>query len=88
MGWNFIFTGGTALLTESHSAAERAKTQGAANFMIFGVVALGSLSSGALVHYFGWNVVNMVALPMLAVAVLATLWFSADRRRLARATHE
>jgi len=88
VGWNFIFTGGTALLTEAHSAAERAKAQGVANFLIFGVVAVGSLSSGALVHFFGWNTVNLVALPMLAVSVLTTLWYAANRRRHARATPE
>lgn len=76
VGWNFAFTGGSSLLSHAHSVSERAKTQGAMNFLIFGFVAFGSLSSGALVHFLGWQWVNLSALPLLAIAAVATLWFS------------
>jgi hypothetical protein len=80
IGWNFAFTGGTSLLTEAYTPAERAKTQGAMNFITYGFVALLSLSSGALVHYFGWTWVNLSAIPLLLTAGAATLWFSASQR--------
>ena len=74
LGWNFAFTGATALLTEAYEPAERAKTQAATNFIIFSLVAAGSLSSGALMHAFGWTWVNLGALPLLLMSLLAVLW--------------
>jgi len=80
LGWNFAFTGSTSLLTQAHSPAERAKTQAATNFIIFSMVAIGSLSSGALMHAFGWTWVNLGALPLLAISLLAALWLGARLR--------
>jgi MFS family permease len=80
LGWNFAFTGSTNLLTESHTPAERAKTQAATNFIIFSMVAIGSLSSGALMHAFGWNWVNIGALPLLLLSLTAALWLGWKRR--------
>jgi dipeptide/tripeptide permease len=80
VGWNFAFTGGSTLLTQVHTPSERAKTQGASNFIIFGVVAIGSLSSGALHHFFGWRWVNMGALPLIVLAALTVIWFALARR--------
>lgn len=80
VGWNFAFTGGTSLLTTAHNPAERAKTQGAMSFINYGFVALVSLSSGALVHYFGWEWVNLSSIPLLAVAAVATVWFALASR--------
>ncbi len=80
VGWNFAFTGGTSLLTTAHNPAERAKTQGAMSFINYGFVALVSLSSGALVHYFGWEWVNLSSIPLLAVAAVATAWFALASR--------
>jgi len=84
LGWNFAFTGATTLLTEAHTPAERAKTQAATNFIIFSVVALGSLSSGWLMHAVGWTWVNLGALPLLVLSLLAALWLA--RRRAVAAT--
>ena len=81
VGWNFCFTGGTSLMTTAYrNVAERAKTQGAMNFIIYGFVACVSLSSGAFVHYLGWTWVNILALPLLSVAVVTTLWYAAHMR--------
>ena len=81
IGWNFAFTGGSTLMLQAHNAAERATTQGAMNFLIYASVAVGSLSSGALLHYLSWQWLNILALPLIAVALVATLWFAAVRRR-------
>lgn len=80
LGWNFAFTGSTNLLTESHTPAERAKTQAATNFIIFSLVAIGSLSSGALMHAFGWTWVNLGALPLLLLSLAAALWLGQRRK--------
>ena len=46
-GWNFLFIGGTTLLTTCYAPAEKAKVQGLNDFMIFGSVSVGVLMSGA-----------------------------------------
>jgi len=79
VGWNFAFTGGTSLLTTAYTPAERNKTQGAMSFINYAFVAVVSLSSGALLHFFGWEGVNFSSIPLLAVATVATLWFALSR---------
>jgi MFS family permease len=81
VGWNFTFTAATSLMTTAYTPAERAKTQGMMNQIIYTVVAIGSLSSGAFIHFFGWNWVNIGATPLLAVAVAVTLWYLFSRRK-------
>ncbi|MBI2317505.1 MAG: MFS transporter [Betaproteobacteria bacterium] len=76
VGWCFTFTAATVLTTYAYTPAERDHTQGATNFIIYAFVAVLSLSSGALVHYFGWHWVNIGALPLLVIAVLVMLWYS------------
>lgn len=85
VGWNFAFTGGTSLLTTSYTPAERNKTQGAMSFINYTFVALVSLSSGALVHFLGWQWVNLSSLPLLVVASVATIWFAVTQRKPATA---
>lgn len=85
VGWNFAFTAANALLTTCYTPAERAKTQGAMNFIIYGCVTVISFSSGALVHFFGWTWVNIGAIPLLMLAVFSTLWYVTARRREAAA---
>jgi MFS family permease len=80
LGWNFTYVGGTTLLTETYRPAEKAKVQGLNEFIVFGVQALASLSSGVLVNAAGWNVLNAAALPLLALAGSAALWLLAQRR--------
>jgi MFS family permease len=84
LGWNFAFTASTSLLTEVHTPAERAKTQAATNFIIFSTVAIGSLSSGALMHAVGWTWVNLGALPLLLVSLAAIAWYRGHRRSAPR----
>lgn len=82
VGWNFAFTASTSLMTTAYSPAERAKTQGMMNQIIYTVVAVGALSSGAFVHFFGWNWVNIGAMPLLVVAAAVLIWYAAGQRRI------
>ena len=82
LGWNFAFTASSSLLTEIYTPSERAKTQAAHNFIIFTVVAAVSLSSGALMHYFGWTWVNIGALPLLVISFLAAAWLGPRRHTM------
>jgi len=83
LGWNFSFVGASTLLTEAYKPSERAKVQAINDFLVFGMAALGSLSSGIVMHWAGWNVVQLIALPFIALSCLATLSLLAARKRAA-----
>lgn len=78
LGWNFLFVGASALLTTAHTAEERAKVQATNDFLVFGMVSIGSFTSGAVIGHFGWTWVNFAPLPLLLVAAAVIL---AWRRR-------
>jgi MFS family permease len=80
VGWNFMFVGATALLTESHTPAERAKVQGINDAAIFVTLVASSLSSGALFTFQGWQTMNALAIPVLVVAGAGIVWHSSRRR--------
>jgi MFS family permease len=86
IGWNFMFVGGTALLTESHRPEERARVQALNDFLVFGTVAAASFSSGALQHAHGWSVVNTGVIVPILIVFAATTWLLIHRRRLAEKT--
>jgi len=81
LGWNFMYVGGTTLLTSAYRPEERAKTQGLNEFLTFGTVALASLSSGGVFTLVGWNAVNYAITPALLIAAAATLWHATVSRR-------
>src|SRR5207248_11757998 len=55
IGWNFLYTGGTTLLTETYRSEERAKAQGANDQAIFIMMLVSSFTSGATVTTAGWE---------------------------------
>jgi MFS family permease len=73
VGWNFMFVGGTTLLAGSYRDAERARTQAVAEFSTAVLTACATLAAGQILHHYGWNAVNLAALPALAVALLITV---------------
>jgi len=83
VGWNFMYVGGSALLTECHTPAERAKTQAANDFMVFATMAISSMSSGLLLNKSGWSAVNYGSIPFLLLATAATVWLMWQRRAAA-----
>lgn len=82
MGWNLSFVGASALVLETHRAQERNKVQAFNDFLVFGMMAVGSFSSGQLLANYGWSAVNMVVFPpvLLGLAVLAFASFARRRR--------
>jgi MFS family permease len=75
VGWNFLFIGGSALLTRLHSERERGKVQGVNDLIIFSLVALGSLMSGQLLHYLGWELLNLAMLAPVLLVVMTVFWW-------------
>jgi len=85
VGWNFLYIGGTTLLTETYRPEERAKAQGANDQAIFIMMAISSLTSGMTVTTAGWERVNLFALPLVALITAAIVWFWLHQRAQRRA---
>ena len=80
IGWNFMYTGGTTLLTECYAPAEKARTQGANDFIVFSTMLVSSLASGAMVSTVGWETMNRAVLPFLVLIAGAVVWLGFRRR--------
>ena len=80
VGWNFLYIGGTTLLTETYRPEERAKAQGTNDQAIFIMMAISSFSSGMTVTTAGWERVNLIALPLVALVTAAIAWFAQHER--------
>ncbi|HWA47665.1 MAG TPA: MFS transporter [Dongiaceae bacterium] len=79
-GWNFLFIGGTALLTKCYRPAERAKVQGFNDFLIFSGVALCSLIAGVIEQSWGWTFVVWGALVPTLLIIAAVAWGAPGRQ--------
>jgi MFS family permease len=71
VGWNFLFVGGTTLLTTTYRPAERFRAQAVNEFAVFGSQAIASLLAGGLVHRLGWERLNLASLPLIGVLLVA-----------------
>ena len=83
VGWNFLYIGGTTLVTSAYRPEERTRTQGALDFCVFGTMGLSSFASGALVTQSGWNWLNLFSLPFLLVAAAGIVYLAIRNRRTA-----
>ena len=85
LGWNFLFIGGTTLLTESYRGTEQSKVQASNDFAVFGTVAAGSLLSGVLQDRLGWFFVNSAILAPMVIVLTVAIWFhlNVGKRELA-----
>jgi len=71
LGWNFGFVGASALVLECHRPEERTRVQSLNDFIVFGMMAVGSFASGGLLTAYGWDTVLWVSFAPLVVAVAA-----------------
>jgi len=85
IGWNFGFIGATSLLATLHRPEERAAIQGLNDFLVFGLVAVASFGSGALLNFWGWSAVQYAAVPSALIA-LAVLFRMGSTRRVPAGT--
>jgi MFS family permease len=84
-GWNFCFVGGSTLLSDQLSPAERSKTQGL-NELITGVAtAAASLGSGLVFAYTSFTFIGIMGVIVAVVSLGLTAWWLAMERRLALA---
>lgn len=80
VGWNFLYVGGTTLLTRTYTAAERGRAQATNDMTIFVVGLACSFSAAALLRTFGWQMLNVILLPWLGFAAIALLWLGWKQR--------
>jgi MFS family permease len=70
IGWNFLYVGGTALLTRTYRTCERFRAQAVNEFCVFGTSALASLLAGTIIQVYGWFTLIVVPFPLLAIILL------------------
>jgi len=80
VGWNFMFIGGTTLLTETYEVEEQSRVQAFNEFMVFGTTAVTALASGVIFSTFGWQAVNIGIIVPVAIATASVLWLHRRRR--------
>jgi predicted MFS family arabinose efflux permease len=81
VGWNFLYIGGTALLTETYRPSERAKAQATNDQLVFLATAASSVASGWLLSRIGWPALVLWLLPLPATVLVAASWLAWRRER-------
>jgi MFS family permease len=81
VGWNFLYIGGTTMLTSTYLPCEKGRAQALNDLSIFIVGLLCSLAAGALLRLMGWQMLNLILLPWLAAAGVALFWLAGFRRQ-------
>ena len=80
VGWNFLYVGGTTLLTTTYHPSEKGTAQAFNDLSIFVIGLLSSLAAAPLLRLLGWQTLNVALLPWLGAAALALVWFMSSAR--------
>lgn len=76
VGWNFGFIASTAMLAVAYKPEEAARVQGLNEQVVFGVMAVASIASGVLLQVVGWQTINLIAIVVATIAIIALAWGS------------
>ena len=79
IGWNFLFTAGSTLVTTTYRPSERFKSQGFNDLVVFGTMALVTLAAGVLLEYAGWRVLALSTAPLLVAVLVLVAYVSARK---------
>ena len=82
VGWNFLFTGSTALALTAYRPEEKDRAQACINFFVFATMAVTSFASGALVTSQGWNMLNLGSIVPLVATAVALGWLVWQQKRV------
>lgn len=85
VGWNFGFIGSTALLAAGYRPEEAGRAQSLNEPFVFGMQALASVGSGVVLNIVGWEMINVLVLPVAAAGVALVAWGGFRRGPLAPA---
>ena len=75
LGWNFCYVGGSALLSDQLSHAERAKTQGANEWLLGVATATASLGAGLVFALTSFTTIGILGAALALVPVGLTGWW-------------
>ncbi|MDA0679829.1 MAG: MFS transporter [Proteobacteria bacterium] len=78
VGWNFLYVGGTTMVTRTYELSERFRAQAVNEFCIFGTSALASLLAGTIIHLYGWFTLIVVPFPLLALILFGLYYIRKD----------
>ncbi|NNC76794.1 MAG: MFS transporter [Woeseiaceae bacterium] len=78
VGWNFLYVGGTTMLTYTYASDERFRAQAVNEFLAFGMSATASLLAGTVIYYFGWFRLMLIPIPALIVICIALYYVRRD----------
>ena len=78
IGWNFLYVGGTTMVTRTYELSERFRAQAVNEFSIFGTSAAASLLAGTIIHLYGWFTLVMVPIPLLLITFLGLVLVRRD----------
>jgi MFS family permease len=81
LGWNFCYVGGSTLLADQLSPAERAHTQGFNDLLVGLASSLGSLESGLIFAALGYNVMAYVSAGIALIPLAAASFWTLGRPR-------
>lgn len=74
VGWNFGFIGSTALLAQGYRPEDAAKVQALNEQLVFGTMAIASISSGVLLQTIGWQSINVLVIPIATATIAMLAW--------------
>jgi predicted MFS family arabinose efflux permease len=74
LGWNFAFIGSTAIIASSYRPQEADKVQGFHDIILFSIVALSSIGSGYVYANWGWDAMNLLVWPVIALCLPLLIW--------------
>ncbi len=85
LGWNFCFVGGSSLLADQLSPAERSRAQGVNDLLLNLASAAGSLGSGVVFAGVGYAAMGLVGATVALVPLALTFWWWRGVRRIGAA---
>jgi MFS family permease len=81
LGWNFCFVGGSTLLADQLSPAERARTQGANDLIVGLASATGSLSAGIIFSGLGFALVAALGASLALIPIFLSVKLLWNQKR-------
>ncbi len=81
VGWNFMFVGGSTLLSLSYRDNERKKAQGLAETSRFVFSAIATSGAGVILALLGWKLLGLMMIPVLLICLVSTWQYSLAMKR-------
>lgn len=81
VGWNFMFVGGSTLLSLSYRDNERKKAQGLAETSRFVFSAIATSGAGVILALLGWKLLGLMMIPVLLMCLVSTWQYSLAMRK-------